>query len=369
MNRRDYLRLTGAVGLSVGVAGCGDQSGPGSPTDGGDQQDGNGDQTNGETDMSLIDRAREEGTVTVYSVIDAPDMESIFNPQFKDDYPWANIDVLGLGPADIASKMSSEAAANNVQADVAINTQATMAPHIEAGVFADISESEAVMDEIQLMNYSEATYDQWWAPSDTIPQLLMYNSDMTSSPPQTYEDLADSKWEDKLVFDRPSILNVAGAVFATLYGVWGESKWRDVMEGIAANNPRLTESASDSFRVMAQGEAAVGIGLLNNILGQDEPWLINPIWAKPVSFLNVPIYIANDAPHPAMAELYTRWMVSVSGQEAMAESGRVPPHGGVASYTFEAIPSDVELVPTAYQTDGYYSNPDEWASRFEEIFG
>lgn len=318
--------------------------------------------------MGLIDRAKEEGTVTVYSVIDAPDMESIFNPQFKEDYPWAELEVLGLGPADIASKMSSEYTADNVLADVAINTQATMAPHIEAGVFKDISASEPVMDEIHLMNYSEATYDQWWAPSDTIPQILMYNSERTSSPPQTYEELADSKWEGELVFDRPSILNVAGAVFATLYGVWGESKWQDVMEGIAANNPRLTESASDSFRVLAQGEATVGVGLLNNILGQDEQ-LIKAIWPSPVSFLNVPIYIANDAPHPAMAELYTRWMVSVSGQEAMAESGRVPPHGGVASYTFDAIPSGVELVPTAFKTDGYYENPDEWAQRFEEIFG
>jgi len=378
MNRRDYLRLTGALGVSAGIAGCGSQNNSGGTPTGTSttqattqaQQTTSGQSTpSNQSDMGLIERAKQEGTVTIYSVMDQPDMEKIFDPAFKKDYPWAKFNVLGLGPSDIASKMSSEYTAKKVQADVAINTQGTMAPLIQNGVFSKISDQEDVMDEIHLMNYSDAAYDDWWAPADTIPQIIMYNSNKTTSPPETYEALADPKWKGELVMDSPSILNVSGGVFATLYGVWGETKWTKVMKGIAANNPRFTQSGSDTFRVLSQGEASVGIGLLADVLGQSGTELVKPVWAKPVSYLNAPSYIAANAPHPNMAALYVRWLLSVSGQEAMAQSGRFPPLPPVAAFSFHGVPSDVQLVPTAYKTPTYFTQPDQWSSRLKNIFG
>lgn len=361
VNRRQILKGSALTAGALALAGC---SGKTNNVKG---QDGNSGQ------RPLIERAREESELTVYTVIDQPDMNSIFNPAFKEDYPWAKVNTVALGPSKISSRMSSEYQANQVTADVAINTQGTMAPLTGQGVFKEAADGGPVMDQIGLMNYDPATYSKHWFPSDTIPQVLMYNSDKISKSevPDTWQDLANSQWKNELVFDRPSALNVSGAVFATLYGTMGENKWKTYMKNVAANKPTLTESASDTFRVLAQGEGAVGIGLLNNVLSAKEEGStpIRVKWLEPSTYLNVPIYMANDAPHSAMAQLYTRWMVSVSGQEAMAKSGRVPPHAGVASYSFDAIPGDVELKPQAYKTPSFFENPDGWVKRFKEIFG
>lgn len=361
MNRRQLLQSSAVTAGALALAGCSQLS------NGNGNQSGNGGGSKG------LAQAKEEGKVTVYSVIDQPDMESIFNPAFKDDYPWADVQVVALGPSKISSRMSSEYQADQVTADVAINTQGTMAPLTGQGVFREAADEGPVMEQINLMNYDSATYTKHWFPSDTIPQVLMYNSDMISESqvPSSWKDLGDPKFKNKLVFDRPSSLNVAGSVFATLYGTMPEGEWQQLMKNIAANSPTLTESASDTFRVLAQGEDAIGIGLLNNVLSAKEKGStpVNVKWVPPTTYLNVPIYMAKNAPHPAMAQLYTKWMVSVSGQEAMAESGRVPPHGGVASYTFDAIPTDVQLKPQAFKTPSFFENPDQWVSRFEKYFG
>lgn len=366
VNRRQLLKGSVATAGALALAGCT-----------GDSNDGDGDGSGGED--ALIQRAKQEGSVTVYTVIDQPDMESIFNPAFKEDYPWAKVNTVGLGPSKISSRMSSEHQADQVKADVAVNTQGTMAPLIKNGVFRKAKKEGPVMDEIQLMNYDQATYTDHWFPSDTIPQVLLVNTNKISKSeaPSSWQDLANSRWKNELVFDRPSSLNVSGAVFATLYGTMGESKWNEYMQGVASNQPTLTESASDTFRVLAQGEGSVGIGLLNNVLSarSEGSTPIRAKWLKPTTYLNVPIYMASNSPHPAMAELYTRWMVSASGQEAMAESGRVPPHAGVASYAFgqqynfNPIPAGVDLKPQAYKTPSFFNKPDMWVNRFKEIFG
>lgn len=359
VNRRQMLKGSVLTAGALALAGCGQNN-----------QNQNGNQ-NG--DNAPLEQARQEGRVTVYTVLDQPDMSSIFNPAFKEDYPWADVNVVALGPSEIASRMSSEFQADQVQADVAINTQGTMAPLTGNNVFREAAEDGPVMEQIGLMNYDESKYTSTWFPCDTIPQVMVVNTDKVSldNAPKSWNALGRDRWEGELAFDRPSSLNVSGSVFATLYGTMEESEWRTLMENIAANNPTLTESASDTFRVLAQGEASVGIGLLNNVLSaqQEGTTPVRVQWVKPTTFLNVPIYMANNARNPAMAQLYTKWFVSVSGQEAMAESNRVPPHNGVASYTFEAIPSDVDLRPQAFNTPSFFSSPDEWVNRFQEIFG
>lgn len=357
VNRRQLLKGSAATAGALALAGC-----SGSDNEPKKQDKG-----------TLHEQAKNEGSLTLYTVTDQPAMEGTLNPAFTDIYPWAKVNTVALGPSEIASRMSSEYQAGQVQADVAWNTQGTMAPLIENDVLVAPGEESPVTEQVQLMNYDSATFSEHWFPGSTIPQVLMYNSDKISSSqaPDSWAELADSRWEGEIAIDRPSSLNVAGAVFATLFGEMSESEATSLMEGIAANSPTFTESASDTFRVLAQGEASIGIGLLNNVLAAQEEGStpVRVKWLKPTTYLNVPVYIANDASNPAMARLYTEWLMSVNGQEAVAETGRVPTHGGVASYTFDAIPGDVQLRPQAYNTPSYFSEPEQWTERFQSIFG
>ncbi|MEF8872573.1 MAG: extracellular solute-binding protein [Haloarculaceae archaeon] len=360
VSRRRVLAGLGAAGV-VGIAGC--SSG----------DDDNADLTGDESE--LIQQAKQEDALTLYSVIDTPALEEVIIPAFQKDHPWAEVETVGLGPSEISSRISSEYQADQVQADVAWNTQTSMTPLKSQGALRNVTEISELQRAYQENDFPEYLDAEYWVPAIQNPQTVVYNTDMLSSDevPDSYEGWTDDKWDGQLVFDEPKILNVAGGEFTSLYGATDESTWQNVMEGIAGNSPRLTQSASEAFRVVAQGEAALGIGLINNyIVGQqqDEPPAVEIAWVEPNVSLNVPLYLTKDASNPALAVLFARWLMSPSGQVAAAETGNTPTQPELAEATFsEYIPSDVELRPVASDVPSYFEEPDQWTERYQEIFG
>lgn len=357
-SRRRVLAAAGAAG-AFGLAGC--SSG-----------DDSTDNTGGNSD--LVGKAKEEGSITLYSVIDGPALNDTILPAFKEDYPWADVEAVGLGPSEIASRMSSEYQASQVQADVAWNTQTSMTPLESQDVFKSVAEISQLQTALGVNDYPDFLKQEYWMPAIQNPQTVVYNTDSLSAGdiPDSYEGWTDDSWNNRLVFDHPRILNVAAGEFASLSGSMDVSSWTDTMEGIAANKPRLTQSASEAFRVVAQGEADLGIGLINNyIVGQqkESPPSVEIAWVNPNVSLNVPLYLANDAPNPAMSVLFASWLMSPSGQIASAKTGNTPTQPELAEATFnEYIPSDVELRPVASDVPSYFENPNEWSSKFEELF-
>lgn len=360
LTRRRVLAATGAVG-SLALAGCSSGSkNDGTPV-GGDATE-------------LENRAKSEGKLTLYSVIDTPALNDIIVPAFTEDFPWATVEVVGLGPSKIASRMNSEYQSGSVKADVAWNTQTAMTPLESGGVFRKVTELPTLQSAFAQNDFPDYLAADYWVPGIQNPQTVIYNSRALSAGqvPDSYTGWTDAKWKGRLVFDHPRMLNVAGGEFASLYGTMSESKWKRTMEGIAANEPSLTQSASGAFRSVAQGGADLGIGLINNyIVGQQKssPPSVEIKWVDPNVSLNVPIYLASDAKHPSMAVLFASWLMSPSGQLAAAKTGNTPTQPELAEATFSKyIPSDVELRPVASDVSSYYEKPNEWSERFDRLF-
>lgn len=362
LDRRRLLSAVGAAGVTA-IAGCAQNLGKRST-----------DTPGTDAASSLVERARAEGTVTLYSVIDTPALEDTIIPAFTEDYSWADVEIVGLGPSQIASRMSSEYQSNQVRADLAWNTQSSMTPLASQGVFRRTTDVPEIQTTFRTNDYPDYLHADFWAPGIQNPQSVIYNTEALSAAavPDSYEAWANSRWKDRLVFDHPHILNVAGGEFASLYGSMDEGEWTTLMEGIAANGPTLTQSASEAFRRVAQGEAAMGVGLINNyIVGQqkDSPPPVELKWVSPDVSLNVPLYLAKGAPHPAMAVLFTTWLMSPSGQVAAAETGNTPTQPHLAKATFDQyIPSDVKLRPVAHDVPSYFEEPQSWIDRFGSIF-
>jgi len=319
--------------------------------------------------LSLEELARREGRLVIYGVMDTPDFLEKILPAFKGAYPWAEVEYIGLSPAEITSRVEAEFRARNVRADIVLNTMGVTIPLKSLGALEAYANPQEV-----LMGYPAGFRDpdNEWHPAFTIPIVVLYNTNLvkdSSVLPKKWTDLADQRWRGKIAMDRPSILNVAGALLATLKTTMSETQWEAFLKDLARNEPRLSSSASESYTLVSSGEVELAIGLLNDYLGQPPGAPVGVVFLDPTPGLPIVIAITKNAPHPNMAKLFVEWWTSWLGQEAVAKTNRVPAHGGVASATIlqGLIPPGINVV--AAGTEDYYSNPQSYAEKFRQVFG
>ncbi|WP_254533250.1 ABC transporter substrate-binding protein [Natrinema gelatinilyticum] len=345
IRRRDVLGVAGA-GLASMIAGCAGGGGNGGGSSG----------------------------LTIYSVVDEPAMNDTILPPFESEHDVGDIGLVSQSPTEIASRMSTEFQTNSIESDLALNTQGTMQSLDNEGGFREPDPDGDLMKTVE-ENYPEDSYTSTRLPGYNIPIVVMYNTENVSEDevPESYSELTDSTWEGRIGFDDPETLNAAGGQFASMRAELGEDEWRDVMEGIAANEPRITQGGSESYRVLSTGEVDLIIGLLNNLISAregGEAESIEALWLEPTVALNIPTYLTKGSPSPENAETFAQWFLSEKGQRALAETGRTPALSSVAQEEFnEYFPEDVEILPVAYNDDSYYNDPDSWISRYGEIFG
>lgn len=326
------------------------------------------------TPTTLEEKAFQEGGLTIYGVMDTTDFTKWVQPAFVNQYPWAAgmINYVGKSPADIATSALSEYRAGHVTADVLIDTLGSMISALVAGVAVNYTNPM-----ISLMNYSAGTYDSngLWTIGFGIPIVVVYNKNLVDAAhvPTTWQNLTDSYWKGKIVLDDPKTLNVAGTLFAHLYPIMGNASWTTLMQGIAANNPIKTTSAGDSFTDVAQGTAAIGIGLVNDYLSAlSQPTVnVSVAWIPPVTSLPVPCALCASAPHPNFAKLFLNWFASGAGQYSIADTGRVPSSTAIASFTILAgvLPPGTSIAAAAGNNPDYYLNPTNWSTTYQGIFG
>jgi len=327
------------------------------------------------TPTTLEEKAYQEGSLTIYGVMDTTDFVQWVQPAFVAQYPWASgmIHYVGKSPSDIATSALSEYMAGHVTADLLIDTLGSMESALLAGVAQNYTNPM-----INLMNYSTGTYDSngLWTIGFGLPIVVIYNTVLVSPSqvPTDWQNLTNSMWNGKIVIDSPKTLNVAGSVFAHLYPILGNASWTTLMHGIAANNPIKTTSAGDSFTDVASGQASIGIGLINDYLAgkaQTPPVNVSIAWIPPVTSLPVPCALCANAPHPNFAKLFLNWFASGSGQYSIANTGRVPSCAAIAGFTILAgvLPPGTSIVAAAFNNPDYYVNPTKWGDTFTSIFG
>jgi ABC-type Fe3+ transport system substrate-binding protein len=327
------------------------------------------------TPTSTEEKAFKEGSLTIYGVIDTTDFTSVIIPAFEKQYPWAKgmISYVGLSPSEISTRGLSEYKAGKVQADLLIDTLGSLTSALQGGAAAKYTSPM-----VSLMSYPSGTYDPdgLWTVGYGLPIVVAYNTKLVDSSkvPKTWDDLTDTYWNGKIALDDPKTLNVAGSLFAHLYPILGETKWKALMQGIAANHPVLTQSAGDSFTKVAQGEVYLATGLINDYLAGKKltpPINVEIAWIQPVTELPIVTSLCTNAPHPNFAALFIEWFASGAGQYAIANTGRVPMHPGIAAATVLAgvLPAGTAMAGVASNNPDYYANPTKWASTYQSIFG
>jgi len=250
-----------------------------------------------------------------------------------------------------------EAEKNNPQADVMFGGASNLFMDLKAKDLFVSFEPEWV-DDIDPM-FKDA--ENYWFGTIQTPVALFYNTEMVSSEdlPKDWYDLADSKYEGKLIF-RNALSSSARVMYSALIQQFErnssiEEGW-NFMTSLDKNTKQYFDSGSLMMQSIGRKEASISFSTLNDIVDNK---LKNNLPIEIVQLdsgfpiITDGIAAINNSPHPEAAKAFVEFAGSAEVQSMLANAfNRMPTHPGalatspqwMGEITFKAMDVDwVEL--------------------------
>ncbi len=318
----------------------------------------------------------EGGNLTIYSNTDQQSWAPIFKA-FQAKFPWVeSINATNLDSDEVFQRVLSEQATGQASADIVVSNA--------ADAWADFAGRENTVAEYEspelpeLPDFAQALPSVYSMSVDPIS--LIYNTELLDEDqfPTSIEDLATKVQADPDSFNGMiAVRNPKGAFGFTVTRAFvenDESAW-DELADILPYSKNETSTGSMVEKVTA-GEYSVGffMGAPALTAEQRTGGLIKAVFPSDgTPLLRRGISIADGAPHEATAKLFTDFVMSEDGQNAVAEGGLTAyrdgvdkPEDGVATYS-DVVASVGEentvLVPYTKATDEEIEQfSDRWTS-------
>ena len=323
---------------------------------------------------ALEEKAKLEKAPVIYGVMDAPDFVNLVWPRFREAYPWAPEKpsyVEGFAP--LIARFVSESQAGAPTADIIYQSEPQMLIQLLPGGFLQ------PFPEMRYRGLYPANFADEQGASyvvTVIPMVIAYNINLVPADqaPKGWLELADPKWNGKIVMQDPRLTQTSTQVLVSFFPVLGEQRWDAFMKGLAANKPVFTNSNTEAFTKVVAGEFPITLALVNDFL----PPRFTPGTPVAIAFPQEdPKAIAVGAitrmavtakgSNPNFAKLFLEWFASPLGQRALAESGRPP-----ALQTVDApaslgklLPAGTTIIPAYVE---YYTKGAEWTTRIKSYF-
>lgn len=215
LNRRDMLKRAGMLGISVPVmtaalgargAVAQDASPSASPM----------------SEDAPLELASYDGQTLRISIAMAESEAEVFNDVVVRSFTeqtGGDIEVVNIEAIDVVRTLEAQIGSDNIQIDLLVQDNNTLAPLVDGELVEDIPEAEDVMpsatiDELKEVLQFDGTY--YFLPARPNVQITYYNSDKFEEygvePPKTWEDLASTaqKITDEAGVGQVSIQGDAG---------------------------------------------------------------------------------------------------------------------------------------------------------------
>ena len=330
--------------------------------------------------LDLATAAQQECTastqtcLTILTTQDSSNWANCYGPQFYRLYPWAQgkVQYNSLSASQETTQLISGYQAHSVQTDIATGTLAGLIPAEQAGAFMNYTSPL-----VPFMNYSSGDYGPAWVATNRAIVHMIYNPKVLAAHnvpvPKNWTDLANPEYKGLIAFQTATSLSITTAEFYYLYTVMGNSsgQWTNLMKGIAANDPLITQTAGNAEQDVITGQAGIGVATFDDYVSDLKANASVPIAfadIEPVVYTPGIVAIAQGAPHLAMAELFEAFYISVPGQAGVLCTNHDPYMSSLSSNLLTYLPSDYRLV-NAYANTTLLSNTGAWSDTFKNIFG
>jgi iron(III) transport system substrate-binding protein len=313
--------------------------------------------------QALIDAALKEGTVTWYTSVDTSVAEKVAKT-FEARYSGIKVDVNRSGSERIMQRVMQEAQSNVKAVDV-IHTS-------DAGNFVEFKDQKMVL------KYTPASVQKFasdfkdkdgyyfaWRASMAVPA---YNPKLINAQdtPKTWQDLLDPKWKGKMVSAHPTY---SGSILTWEAAITGVYK-TDYLTALAKQDVMLVQSASDPVTKVTSGERPLAIN------GTDYSYFNDKKKGNPVEVIYPtdgsplvvsPSAIAQAAPHPSAAKLFTEWLFDLEAQQVLVDNGLYSGHPDVKYPADRKKLSELKLL--AGEDAKLHQQAEQLKKAFTQAFG
>jgi iron(III) transport system substrate-binding protein len=301
--------------------------------------------------QKLVDGAKKEGTVTLYSSAVINDSNAIIEA-FEKKY-GVKVQLWRGSSEDILRRAVTEHRGGRDDVDVAETAGTEMEglrreqllQEMTSPVFADLI-PQAVMPR------------RPWVTSRLSIFTAAFNTALITpaDAPKSYDDLTDPKWKGKLGIEADD-----GNWFMSVAGAMGEDKAGALFRKIVATNGISVRKGHTLLsNLVVAGEVPLALTAygyrVNELKAKGAP--IDGVVLPPAVALPTGIAVFAHAPHPNAAVLFTDFFLS-DGQRILADRGNVP-----TNRTVQELPPGLTLVDVAKFLD----QGDKWTKAFKGVF-
>ncbi|WHA44014.1 ABC transporter substrate-binding protein [Agrobacterium larrymoorei] len=293
---------------------------------------------------SVIESAKKEGTVVVYSATD-PSQAAKLLEAFKKAYPSIKVKYNDLNTTVIYNRVYSEAAANQMGADVvwssAVDTQLSL---VERGLAAQYKSPEAT-NLPDWANYKDSAYGTTLEPAAVVYNKTLIKPEQV---PKTSADLLAlfQKEKDQLKGKVTTIdpeKSGIGFIWAQTDAKHSDKFW-DLIKAFGAADGKVYSSAGSVREKVVSGEHSLGFNVFGSYAEE---------WAKASPNLGVAYlsdftpavsrvaFATKNGPHPNAGKVFLDFMLSKPGQEALVANGVPSPRSDLTDGDFDTVNAKV----------------------------
>jgi iron(III) transport system substrate-binding protein len=300
-------------------------------------------------DAQSIERAKKEGTFLLYTSMNAPDVNQLFDG-FRKRYPFITPKSYTTRSAALLERVITEARAGKFFADVIQGNAFTLYLLAKRGHTEPYASPEA-------KSYPQSFRDPAgnWVAAYLQLNVIAYNTSLVSraEAPKGYEDLLAPRWKGRMGLDDKQYIWFDG-----LLKVMGREKGLTYMKRLASQAIHFRSGNTLLANLLAAGE----FGLLINARPEGIDELkqkgapVEWVAPQPTTANVLPIAIAKNAQHPNAGRLFMDYMLSEEGQKRLSAMSRTPARPGVTASN-----------PRMPQGPGIAVNDPAMAERFDQV--
>jgi iron(III) transport system substrate-binding protein len=269
-----------------------------------------------QSEAQLKAAAEKEGQVNWYTTFasdDVTDMVTAFNKA----YPKIKINALRLSADQLPTRIITEQRGSEFNADVVSGDS----PQVDELINAGAMQPYCPPDE-QPLPGGQTLPKGYCGNVYVVTTTIAYNPAalrrLGLQPPKTFQDLTAPKWRGQFSID-PGAVNFYDALIAQD----GHDKALNLIKALGANQPKLVSSHTLALTQVEAGEpaaTATAYGYKSASEKRKNPTALEFVNTSPLPTSFTPIDVVKNAPHMAAAELFTDWMVSQPGQQAVIDT-------------------------------------------------
>jgi len=304
-------------------------------------------------DARLVERAKQEGTVSVYSSL-APTEATPLVEAFEKKYGIKVQMWRGLSEG-VVQRAVSEARGKRHAVDVI----ETNGPEMESLAREQLL---APFHSPYLADLPPAVIPKHglWVPDRLNFFVVAFNTSKVKREdlPKSYEGFLDPKWKGRVTLEATDAEWMGGVV-----KTWGEARGMGFFNKLSAMKPDMRKGHVLLAQLIASGEVDVGLTAYYanadsfKRRGAPVDWApVEPVIARPQG-----IGVVRNAPHPNAALLFADFILSPQAQEMLSSMGRVPVSRQVKTETsaMNYVMSDPAVV---------LDEKDKWEQLWDKLF-